>query len=183
MHNILPAPRPRQRPITSEQDQIKYHKKGVDVLDQKWYDEPGEREPDWPENFDHAKIKKVGGDPIGDQRPRCVQKWHRPLSAERIYSERIKKQLDMQRGQSLAALLGKEQVILLKENHTQLKTESLSANPPTLASKPTTFTKHFQRTDKNQVILTKQQQLAEFYQKFHEQLERDKKQMEAKIRQ
>jgi hypothetical protein len=76
---------------------LKYHKK-KDVLDQKWYDEQEEPEEGWPKNFEYAKIKKLGGSPKADKRLRCIKKWRRPLSAEREFTGRQKKLLDLQTG-------------------------------------------------------------------------------------
>ena len=120
MQNLLPARR-KTRPITSETDRFKYFRQKVDVLDQPWYDEPCEPKPGYPEKYEYAKIQKLGGDPVPDNRLHIIKKWRRPLSADKNYSEWQKKQLALQKGKNLKTLMGQDQIRILKQNQKYLK--------------------------------------------------------------
>ena len=71
-----------------------------------WFDKQEDREEGWPRWYDYAKIKKLGGFPEGDKRPFIIQKWHRPLSPERVHTKYQKEVLLLEKGKSLKKILG-----------------------------------------------------------------------------
>lgn len=152
----------KPRPITAEKERLLYHRTKVDVMDQKWYDEREERQPGWPEKFEHAKIEKVGEEPVRDTRLEVVKKWRRPLSEEKIRHPRDQKQLLLQQGQNLKTLLGKESVQLLKQNASNIKKERKEHNPDQVLERHT-FNQFFTRTDFNPVQKSRDEKLADLY--------------------
>ena len=176
---LLPAPR-HKRPLTSYKDFQKYHLKRRDVLQQKWYDEKQEPVEGWPENYEYAQVKKVGEEPRKDNRLGCIKKWRRPLSAEKEYSKKHQKHIDMQKGQSLKQLFGADEVNLLRKRKAEIIKERNQFEPQQNQERQH-FLAHFERTDYNQHFQMKQAALQTFHKKFLYWLERDKKQIEEKI--
>lgn len=64
------------------------------MLEKPWYDQPIRESEDWPKHFEHARIHKVGHDPLADSRPEPIKRWRRPLSEEKIYIPWQQKELD-----------------------------------------------------------------------------------------
>ena len=89
--HTVKAPHRKSRPFTAKEERFLYHKTKTDILDQPWYDPQEKRQPGWPEKFEHAKIEKVGEEPVKDTRLEIVKKWRRPLSEEKIRHPRDQK--------------------------------------------------------------------------------------------